>query len=179
MKRRLIICGVFVAFAGAAFGFGPSQVRISGREGSYYVSLQYAGSFPLKILSAVEDGVRVQIVTDVVVRRGSGFALSRDEVVYQAEYIRLLQYNLVDGRYSVRNANTQAVQRYARRGDFLRSLLASSELPVVGRNPFVRGGDYYVEARLVLRSGKLYPPFSFLSILSHESPWVRSKVFSP
>lgn len=152
------------------------KVTLEKKEDSYYVAVSYRGVFPLKVLSAIEDGIRVRIVCEVFVRRRSGFALSRDEELYSAEYARTVQYNLMDGRYLIINQNTGTIRRASRRGQLLKMLSAPESLPVVGVRNFGPNGQYYAEARIAIRFGKLYPPFSFLSIMTYESPWVRSEV---
>jgi len=82
----------------------------------------------------------------------------------------------MDGRYLVVNLNTGARQRIARRSQLLTMLRSPEDLPVIGNAVFSRRGQYYAEARIAIRFGKLYPPFSFLSIMTYESPWVRSGV---
>lgn len=157
--------------------YAPRRVILGKSGEGYSVSVEYQGRFPLKVLSAIEDGMRVRIVCEVIIRRTSDFALSRDEEVYVAEYVRSVQYSLMDGRYLVVNQNTGGVLRVSRRSQLLGMLLKTDILPVVDNKALRAGGKYYAEVRLAIRFGKLYPPFSFLSIMSYESPWIRSGVF--
>ncbi len=176
----LIIAGAVLVAGSLSAGeadYVPGKVVLEKKEDRYYVTVLYQGAFPLKVLSAIEDGMRVRIICEVIIRRQSEFALSRDEEIYSAEYARTVQYNLMDGRYLIVNQNTGAVRRAARRSQLLGMLRAPDTLPVVGTHVLVRGGQYYAEARIAIRFGKLYPPFSFLSIMTYESPWVRSGVF--
>jgi len=173
MAGMLLMAGYHTA---AASAYLPSRVSLAEVDGKYVLSVSYQGVFPLKVLSAIEDGMRVQVVCEVVIRRQADFALSRDEEVYLAEYVRSIQYNLMDGRYLVVNLNTGARQRIARRSQLLAMLRSPEDLPVIGNAVFSRRGQYYAEARIAIRFGKLYPPFSFFSIMTYESPWVRSGV---
>jgi hypothetical protein len=151
--------------------YRPYAVALSPAGGASSVRISYSGLFPINFLSAIEDGLPVEIVTEVVVRKKASFFLFRDEIFTSLEYRRAIRYNLIEGRYSVTDRVSGGVLYFTSRNQFLRSLAAEIECKV---KSFTGGARYYAEARVVMRMGKLYPPFSFLSILSYTTPWVRS-----
>ena len=136
MAGMLLMAGYHTA---AASAYLPSRVSLAEVDGKYVLSVSYQGVFPLKVLSAIEDGMRVQVVCEVVIRRQADFALSRDEEVYLAEYVRSIQYNLMDGRYLVVNLNTGVRQRIARRSQLLAMLRSPEDLPVIRNAVFPPG----------------------------------------
>jgi len=66
MAGMLLMAGYHTA---AASAYLPSRVSLAEVDGKYVLSVSYQGVFPLKVLSAIEDGMRVQVVCEVVIRR--------------------------------------------------------------------------------------------------------------
>jgi len=185
VPRRCISLFLVLVFAAQISGaeipdvYKPYVVAIVVEDGRQAVRVSHHGIFPLQFLSAIEDGIRVQIMTEIVIRRKSKSFFIRDEVFALLEFSRSIRYNLIEGRYSISNDSTGGVLYFTSRNRVLQSLAAEIECLIEERKHFLPGVSYYAEARIVMRMGRLYPPFNFLSILSHESPWVRSEGYTP
>jgi len=183
LRRGLFLLALLafaVQAAEAPPPYEPRSVLLIVQDGGQAVRVSYHGTFPHKILSAIEDGLQMEITTEIVIRRKSRFILFRDEALVELAYSRDVQYSLIDGRYSINDSSTGGVLYFTSRDRFLHSLTAEIECRMGGAVKFVRGRSYYAAARVVMRSkGRLYPPFNFLPILSHGSPWIRSEEYKP
>lgn len=185
LRQGVISLFAFLLFAAQLPGaetpgpFGPDAVLIVSESGKQEIRLSYSGVFPLKVLSAIEDGLRVEIVTEIVIRRKSGFFLFRDSVFASFAISRGIRYDLIESRYSITDEKSGGILYFTSRNRFLSALAAEIAYPIDAARKFERGAGYYAEARVMLRVGKLYPPFSFLPIISHTSSWVRSPEYLP
>jgi hypothetical protein len=175
----LLVLTAQIAGAETPVAYKPHTVTIIAQDGRRAVRVSHHGIFPLRILSAIEDGLRAQIVTEIVIRRKSRFFFTRDEIIETLEYSRSIRYNLIEGRYSIRDESTGGILYFSSRNRVLYSLAAEIECLLDENRRFTRDMAYYAEARVVMRMGRLYPPFNFLPILSYSSPWVRSEVYTP
>lgn len=157
--------------------FSLRAVRVFFRAGFINVSFQTEGMIPYKVIRALEDGVRIEYSYEFRLRRRVGFFLARDAVIAEKRVLYVLRYKFLTGRFQLEQPDAQIRMLLPGRSALVKELLQPFSRQLFPLALIESDKDYYLEARVVIRSTKLYPPFSFLSILSHEGDWVESGEF--
>jgi len=129
-------------------------------------------------MTAIDDGIRINVIFEFRLKRKKQFFLSSDPVIKEGRVSYAVTQNLLEGTYVVRSS-TGRVFTYRTRKQYLTRLSSGVRLKIIRFSRLKAGVSYYLEVRILIRSTRMYPPFSFLSVFSSESPWVRSGVIVP
>lgn len=156
----------------AAFNLKTPQVFL--KDDQLYTSLETDHIIPYRVLSAIEDGIKIRFIYEVRLRRKIGFFLASDPVLVKKNVFYTINLNFLEGRYLVTNSVDGKTRFYRTRTGLLKAITRWEYLPLLPFASLKEDRIYYLEVRARIRSIKMYPPFSFLSILSHDTQWKRS-----
>lgn len=140
--------------------------------------LQTDGRFSLRIIGAIDDGIRINIIYEYRLLRKSGFFLSPDQEIFEKSVSWSVTQHLLEGNYIVRAADNRSFV-FRTRNEYLKKIAAWKDLQICRFAELTVGETYYLEYRVLVRSTKMYPPFSILSVFSSDTPWMRSGVIVP
>lgn len=179
MKGKRIAAAwlIWLTAAATAAGFSIGTVSVKLTNARLSCKVTVSGMIPYKVIRALEDGVRIEYSYRFRLRRKIGFFLARDAVIKEKTTTWVLRYKFLTGHYRLINKELNVSMVLKSRAALIKQLLKPFSLPLFSKRLLEKDKDYYLEARVVIRSTKLYPPFSFLSILSHESDWQESQEF--
>ena len=102
------------------------------------------------------------------------FFLVSDKLILKKHFYYTASLNFLEGRYVLKDSINKKVQYFNKRADLIRAMTKWRFVKLVRFYTLVPDKAYYIEARARIKSIKLYPPFSFLAILSFETDWKRS-----
>lgn len=165
-------------FTGLMYPLKLMPPRIGLYQNTLSADFKIKGKFPLRVIGAIDDGIRINIIFQFRLKRKKQFFLSSDPTIKVGRVSYAVTQNLLDGTYVVKSSQGK-VHAYRTRRKYLKKLTDGLRAAVIRFSRLKVGVSYYLEARLLIRSTKMYPPFSFLSVFSSDTPWVRSGVIVP
>ena len=177
MRRILCVAGLlFVSVSLYSLGLFPPQIRLY--QDTLSADFRIKGRLPLRVIGAIDDGIRINIIFEYRLKRKKQFFLSSDPVIKAGKASYAVTQNLLDGTYVVKSSGGE-VFAFRTRRQYFKKLTAGLRATIIRFSRLKVGVSYYLEVRLLIRSTKMYPPFSFLSVFSSESSWVKSGVIVP
>ena len=174
------LAGIMLLFLpfGVLHGLDPKPPLIKIRGAWLTVDLWTDAHFPLRVIGAIDDGIRIHVVYEYRLVKKSGFFLSPDSTVVAKSVSWNVIQNLLEDNYIVRGSDRRAFI-YRTRREYLYRISHWDKQRLCRIAELKTGTTYYLEFRVLVRSTRMYPPFSLLSVFSSETAWIRSGVIVP
>ncbi len=148
--------------------------KVNFVKGFIAVEFGMKGKVPYKILSAIDDGVKISFVYNWVLKRKIAFFLAKDPEIATGKIVSIVNWNFIEGVYFLRHSPKGEIYRFAKLVDVINDIKKKRQFKIISKLIMQSDETYYLELKLDVKSIKLYPPFSFLSVFSVDSDWVRS-----
>jgi len=174
-----ILCVVLVLlFINPLYSLKLYLPRIKLKNDNLLADLKTDSRVSVRVIGAIDDGIRINIIFEYRLRRKQKFFLSSDSTFLEGKVSYAVTQNLLEGTYVVKSSTGQSYAFRSRRR-YLKQISKWNKLKIVKFSSLKVGASYYLEVRVLIRSTKMYPPFSFLSVFSSQTAWVRSGVIVP
>lgn len=148
--------------------------KINLVKGFVAVEFGMKGKVPYKILSAIDDGIKISFVYNWRLKRKIAFFLATDPEIATGQIMSIVNWNFIEGVYFLRHSRKGQITRFAKLVEIIGDIKKKRQFKIISKNIMKRDETYYLELKLDIKSIKLYPPFSFLSVFSVDSDWVKS-----
>ena len=175
--RAVLICILGVLLQPVlllSFSLQEPAMRVN-EVGVLVASAGIRNTIPLEVVTAVDDGIRIEVRYQVRLHRYISFFLAVDPLIIEKEIKFYIHYDFIENIYTVENDFLGKKRIFVHREEVWRYVQSVQNIALVDISSLQAGRTYYLRVRLQMRSVRMYPPFSFLSILSYGTDWVRSR----
>jgi len=174
MKLRNIFLAIFMFIPLFIHSIELDLGKINFIKGFIAVEFGMKGKVPYKILSAIDDGIKISFIYNWRLKRKIAFFLATDPEIASGKIMSIVNWNFIEGVYFLRHSRKGQIFRFSNLVEIIDHLKKKRQFKILSKKIMEKNETYYLELKLDVKSIKLYPPFSFLSVFSVDSDWVRS-----
>ncbi|MCK4906598.1 MAG: DUF4390 domain-containing protein [Spirochaetes bacterium] len=173
--RRFFLLVLFLLLSSGLFSdFILNKPQIILKDGFLYLHLFVDRKIPYRIISTIEDGIKVKFIYEIKWMKKISFFLSSDKIIFTKNLYYTISLNFLEGRYVLFNSLDKKTRYFSKRINLIKAMTSWNFIKLIRFYELESEKAYYIKARVLIKSVKLYPPFSLLSILSIETDWKRS-----
>jgi hypothetical protein len=152
-RTLYLLLPVLLSFTASLYPLSLEPPVIKQKGEWLKADLRTDGKFALRIIGAIDDGIRINFICEYRLLRKSGFFLSPDKVLLEKSASWSVTQNLLEGSYIVRSADGRSFV-YRTRREYLQKIASWKDLDVCRFAELVIGETYYLEYRGLVRSTK-------------------------